>query len=130
MVASCPELLDQARGPRNAERWQQGLRTSPENASRQAGRGGAWRLPSISGDTAQDAGCSRDTPGPEGRRPAGRPGSWSESVKLRGPAEVALSWDGNSFQVGDRTRWKPRSGGDWTGPGLRRRPHLPPAPLS
>jgi hypothetical protein len=67
------------------------------------------------------AGCSRDTPGPQGRRPAGQSESCRTS-RTSGPRGGSPIVGRNSFQVGDRTRWEPGSGGDWTGPGLRRRP--------
>lgn len=69
-VASCPELLDQARGPSSSGAKEGASGQFPK--TRAAGWGGAWRPPSISGDTVQDAECSRYTPGPRGRRPAGQ----------------------------------------------------------
>lgn len=68
-------------------------RKAPLDNSRkreQAGRGGAWRLPSISGDTALGVHGILQVPRDDDRRasrsPVGLPG-------LRGRAEVVLSWD-------------------------------------
>lgn len=53
-------------------------------------------------------------------RPAGLAAGVSRETS--GPRGGSLVVGRNFFQVGDRTRWEPTSGGDWTGPGLGRRP--------